>query len=58
MLDNLVELTEDEVSLAFLCLANREPPPPELEHLSEKEWLGLAVFLEHLLKEKERSSVQ
>ena len=58
MSENLVGLTEDEVSLAFLHLANREPPPPELEHLTEKEWFSLAVFLKYLLKEREASSVQ
>ena len=58
MSENLLELTEDEVSLAFLHLANQEPPPPELEHLTEREWFSLAVFLEYLLKERESSSVQ
>jgi hypothetical protein len=58
MAQNLVELTEDEVSLAFLHLAHGEPPPPELEHLTEREWFSLAVFLEYLMKERESSSVQ
>jgi hypothetical protein len=47
-----------QVSLAFHHLAEKKPPPPELDHLSLKEWALLAMFLEFLMQEKESSQVQ
>ena len=58
MMEALQDLSDQEVSLAFHHLAEKKPPPPELDHLSLKEWALLAMFLEFLMQEKESSQIQ
>jgi hypothetical protein len=57
----VLELTPEQVSRAFLCLAGQLPfkvLEPELQGLSDKSWVALAEALLVLEKEKELSVLQ
>jgi hypothetical protein len=51
----LLELTPEQVSQAFLCLVNQQEPPLELQELSEQQWQEIAQLL-FLLEEELRLS--
>ena len=56
-----VELTPEELSLAFLCLESSESHPPlpdSLQKLSRQDWAVLALILASLMEEKSQQSVQ
>jgi hypothetical protein len=55
MMNHVLELTPDELNLAFQCLSKEQPPPKELHHLILQDWLDLSRILNHLLQEKEQS---
>ena len=52
-----LEMTQEEVSLAFLCLLGILRPPPELWNLKPEEWEALAQMLLKLQQERERSTL-
>jgi hypothetical protein len=55
---NLLELTQQELSLALLALhQNWEHPPQELKHLGPLEWCLLEDLLQQLLWQKDNSSL-
>ena len=54
------ELSLEDLSLAFLCLAEKLNPmklPPQLQSLPEQEWEYLAFLLYQLEQEKEESVI-
>ena len=56
----LSQLNQKQVEQALQWLASpvQEPPPQELESLSQVEWFLLSRMLESLLQEKEQSPLQ
>ena len=57
---HLYQLNQKQVEQALQWLASpvQEPPPEELESLSQVEWFLLGRMLESLLQEKEQSPLQ
>ncbi|MNX71133.1 hypothetical protein D3C86_1024360 [compost metagenome] len=50
----VLEMSPEEVSLAWEFLCNDEKSPPKrLEHLSKEQWLALSEMLEQTMEEKE-----
>ena len=47
-------LTQNQLEQAFQWLASpvQEPPPPELEALSQQEWFLLQRLLDSLMRER------
>ena len=55
---NLLDLTQQQLSLALLALhENWEYPPQELKHLDPLEWSLLEDLLNQLLWQKDNSSL-
>ena len=56
----LSQLNQKQVEQALQWLASpvQEPPPEELESLSQVEWFLLGRMLQSLLQEKEQSPLQ
>jgi hypothetical protein len=58
MSHNLLELTQQEISLALLALhQNWEHPPEELQHLTPVEWCLLEGLLNQLLLQRQHSQL-
>ena len=55
--NRLEELSPEQLSLAFQFLANQQPVPQELKHLSVEEWERLAQTLDFLMLEKDMSNL-
>jgi hypothetical protein len=54
-IEHVLEMTPDELNLAFQCLSKEQPPPKELHHLILADWLILSEILEGLMLEKEQN---
>ena len=54
---DVLDLSPEQVSLAFLVLKNQAPLPHSLENLSEKNWEELAQLLCLLEIEKQHSNL-
>ena len=54
MLNNLLNLSPELMSQAFLNLASEEklPLPHQLQKLQDEEWFLLGVLLDHLLLDR------
>jgi hypothetical protein len=50
--ETFLELSPEEVSLAFECLVFQALPPAQLKHLSLEEWQAILELLEDLMLEK------
>ena len=57
----LQNLTKEQVEMALEYLYHQVimyPPPKELEHLNEAEWIVLDKMLEGLIREQQDSRLQ
>ena len=55
--NELLEMSPEELSLAFLCLLGVVSPPPSLAKLNLDEWATIGEVLLELQKEQARSTV-